>query len=200
MFAATEAGETEMRGSMIQTKTIEAFEDEFGRIETGLFSSADSDVQIVKYKGDSSSRLAFVGTLGLADKSRKKGGVGCEWFMEFPDDLSANQAASVLDHYVSMYLSGEIPEPKRGSYILFSSLKDRVWPNDNSVGFYFTIPVFRSDEFRKKSHANNIVPIWVVPIIKQESEILESHGWHRLEEYWDHMNTDLHDAYRVQVL
>ena len=180
----------------MNNQLIKCFEDEFGNIETGIESTRNHCVQIVKYHAKENSPQ-FVSTLGLSSAENITGHIKCEWIMEFSPKLVSNHAASMLDYFLSLYLDGKLGKILRGSYLQFSKKDDRIWKNDNSKGIYFTIPVLRSQGFQKSMANTGVVPIWVVPITGFEIEILNNKGWKALEGYWDKNDVDLHTTFRI---
>ncbi|GCE91920.1 hypothetical protein MSKU15_3521 [Komagataeibacter diospyri] len=169
------------------------FEHEFGDIQLSMLNTIEKKVQIIKYKKKFETQ--FVSTLGLSNVLNNKN-IKSEWFMEFDGDLASENAASVLDYYVSMLIEGNIPFTKRGSFIIFPKKTDHIWLNDNICGIYFTLPVYRSEEFQVNMIEIGIFAIWVVPITNSEKYILENKGWSYLEDYWDDNNINLHNPFR----
>ncbi|GBR25407.1 suppressor of fused domain protein [Komagataeibacter nataicola] len=169
------------------------FEHEFGDIQLSMLNTIEKKVQIIKYKRKFETQ--FVSTLGLSNVSNNKN-IKSEWFMEFDGDLASENAASVLDYYVSMLIEGNIPFPKRGSFIIFPKKNDHIWPDDNICGIYFTFPAYRSEEFQVNMVEIGIFAIWVVPITNSEKDIIENKGWRHLEYYWDDNNIKLHNPFR----
>lgn len=169
-----------------------SLEKEFGEIRRSMKNSVNNKVQIVDYiKHD----IQFISTLGLSNLTifnNKKS----EWFMEFDAELASENAASMMDYYVSMLIEKHIPFPKRGNFILFPDQEDHIWPNDNTCGIYFTLPAYRSEEFEINMEKIGILAIWVVPITNSDKDIIENKGWEYLEDYWDDNNTDLHNPFR----
>lgn len=174
---------------------IKIFENEFGRIKSGFFTNAGNKVQIVSYDRMPESPN-FISTLGLNDLSSGNDKIRFEWFMEFSSDLSEEKAASALDYFLSLYLNKKFITPSRGSFILFPKPSDRIWEKDDFVGLYFTLPAYRSANFKKDMNNIGIIPVWVIPITKYELKILEMSGWKDLESYWDLNNVDLHSLCR----
>ncbi|WP_143217247.1 suppressor of fused domain protein, partial [Acetobacter indonesiensis] len=166
------------------------FEKEFGQIQGSMKSSVEDGLQIVEYKNE---HLNFISTLGL---SKNYSILSMEWFMEFQKELPNDNAASMMDYYISLLLSNHIACPKRGNFILFSQPEDHIWVKDNICGIYFTVPAYRSDLFQEEMKKIKIIPIWVVPIANIDKEILENKGWKYLECFWEDNQIDLHDPFR----
>lgn len=178
---------------LTKSSLIKCFENEFGNIETGFNTGKNSNVQIVKYQHMKKSPQ-FISTLGLSGETSN--GNRFEWIMEISPTLSPNEAASVFDYYLNIYLEGGLGNVLRGSYVEFPKKADRVWKGDNSNGLYFTVPVFRSNDFRTRMREMKVVPIWVVPVTFSDLSILDKKGWRALEEHWDKNHVDLHTTYR----
>ncbi|MFH7811286.1 MULTISPECIES: suppressor of fused domain protein [Acetobacter] len=176
----------------LKNKLPFSFEEEFGEIRRSMTNYVNNKVQIVDYK---KCDIQFISTLGLSNlnifNTQK-----AEWFMEFDGALASENAASMMDYYVSMLIEGHIPFPKRGNFILFPDQRDHIWPNDNTCGIYFTLPAYRSEEFDINMEKIGILTIWVVPITISDKDIIENKGWEYLEDYWDNNNTDLHNPFR----
>jgi hypothetical protein len=157
--------------------------------------------QVVRFDAPPFRRCTAFTTLGLSNHLLSSGASGklvrFELFLIMRDADRLPFIVSQL-HQVGMELLQDHRALLRGQVI---GPRGPLWPDSKLEALYCAIPVYLPREFGSCTLENGegCAIAWLVPITREESVYVHTHGWEALETALSAQDPDLLDAYRGAI-
>lgn len=114
-------------------------------------------------------------------------GKNFEFISEARSAEAARDVAILMLKISRLLIYRSITPPKRGEYIL----KESSRTTNQTIGVYFSNPVFCTEDFIKTISRSGIILVGLFPMTERDVSIARQGGWQALEDAWDENASDL---------